>query len=511
MEIHNVVQGTLEWKALRKNYRTASDASAMMGVSPYKTRDQLLAQIVEGIEEEIDDFKQKLFDKGHETEAKARVILEVEIGEELYPVTGSKGNKLSSFDGITITEVVIFEHKMWNQNLVDEINMNGIPPSHYWQLEQQLDVAEAQKVRFVVSDGTKKNWAEFEYTAVKGRIEQLNAGWDQLEEDIKNYKPVVKIKKVEAVVIRELPLITYSMKGMELSSDLDVFKTAAKKLVADSEKELTSDQDFADAEKRNKIFKVAEDAIAHAQKQVLGEVASIQMHIADLTELKSLLSKARLASDKLVKSRKAEMKKAITDTAQATITEYLAECNLQFKGTAVSVPFPVMNFDAVMKGRSSINSIQSRINDEVAKLKVIIKAQANKYQFNLAEMKEHALLELSDNDIKAYIDKDSADVGALVKAYTQTRLDQQAAADQVEAEQSAQALNTAGQSNTAVVKKTKTAKPSKPKFKPLSMPVNQYLAMMTDMAAFFTAHDIDVEAAQEFEALLTVSYITKQK
>lgn len=34
MKIHNVIQGSPAWLALRAGYFTASDAPAMMGVSP---------------------------------------------------------------------------------------------------------------------------------------------------------------------------------------------------------------------------------------------------------------------------------------------------------------------------------------------------------------------------------------------------------------------------------------------------------------------------------------------
>lgn len=91
--------------ALRANTRNASEAPAMMGVSPYKSRSALVGEKVTGITEEITPDMQRRFDLGHMTEALARPILEAIIGEDLYPlvVTDDEGRLLASSDGTTIT------------------------------------------------------------------------------------------------------------------------------------------------------------------------------------------------------------------------------------------------------------------------------------------------------------------------------------------------------------------------------------------------------------------------
>ena len=54
MITHNLVQGTPQWHAYRAAHDNASDAPAMMGVSSYKTRDQLIAERATGIVPEVD-------------------------------------------------------------------------------------------------------------------------------------------------------------------------------------------------------------------------------------------------------------------------------------------------------------------------------------------------------------------------------------------------------------------------------------------------------------------------
>jgi predicted phage-related endonuclease len=86
MQSHNLTQGSPEWLAYRREHFNASDAPAMMNVSPYKTRAALLRELHTGIAPEISDQTQYLFDRGHKFEAASRGMAETILGEELYPV-----------------------------------------------------------------------------------------------------------------------------------------------------------------------------------------------------------------------------------------------------------------------------------------------------------------------------------------------------------------------------------------------------------------------------------------
>ena len=121
METLNLIQGTKEWKEFRLAHFTASEAPAMMNCSKYMSRNELLKLKKTGVEKPISPSLQAVFDRGHQTEAMARPIIEGIVGEEFYPVTGLlKGTKFSaSFDGITFLDDRIYEHKQWNQTLAE--------------------------------------------------------------------------------------------------------------------------------------------------------------------------------------------------------------------------------------------------------------------------------------------------------------------------------------------------------------------------------------------------------
>ena len=72
MKTLNLQQGTNAWHEARAKYRTASEAPAMMGLSKYKSRSDLVKEKATGITPEITPQKQALFDRGHASEAASR-------------------------------------------------------------------------------------------------------------------------------------------------------------------------------------------------------------------------------------------------------------------------------------------------------------------------------------------------------------------------------------------------------------------------------------------------------
>lgn len=82
MKTLDLTQGTQEWLDARLLLRTASEAPAMMGDSKYFTRNQLLDH-KRGWTNIINEFRLKLYQEGHEAEARARPIAERILDEDL--------------------------------------------------------------------------------------------------------------------------------------------------------------------------------------------------------------------------------------------------------------------------------------------------------------------------------------------------------------------------------------------------------------------------------------------
>jgi putative phage-type endonuclease len=155
--IVRVQQGSDEWHAMRRVAFSASNAPAMMGVSPYRSRKKLLDWYRTGEDEEVSQYQAALFKRGHEAEAKARVALEEDLGIELFPVvmlaTVNNLKLLASMDGLSMDGKIGFEHKLLTDKLREELACGRIPEHHRWQMDQQILVTGCEYVIYVASDG----------------------------------------------------------------------------------------------------------------------------------------------------------------------------------------------------------------------------------------------------------------------------------------------------------------------------------------------------------------------
>lgn len=369
----DIVQGSPEWHELRTKHFTASEAAAMLGLSKYQTRSQLLHQKATGEVEEVTPAKQKLFDKGHAAEESARVIVERGLEEELYPTTISNDVEglplLASMDGLTMLGDKGWEHKLWNQDLANYILSGDVPDTHWPQLEHQLLASGAVIIHFTVSDGTEENMEGVVYQSKPERRKQLIAGWKQFAEDLANYTPEVKVESVEAEPVRDLPAINYKMNGLALESNLNTYKQAAMNLVELSKAPLESDQDFANAEARQKVFAKAEKDIAVACDRVMGEIDSIDAFVKDMRFIAEQIRQARLSEGKQIKSRKDEIRAEIMSTANAVI---IAAKNEAENKINANLPTLSVNIASAMKGKRTIDSLKDAAAGEVAKAKIEI-------------------------------------------------------------------------------------------------------------------------------------------
>ncbi|CAI4157693.1 YqaJ viral recombinase family protein [Alteromonas macleodii] len=431
----NVTQGSEAWLKLRKDFFTASEAPMMMGDHKNISRNQLL-DAKKGWTTIVDEYLQKLFDKGHATEEAARPLAAADVGEDLFPVTGSlevEGlSLLASFDGLTMFDDVCFEHKLFNKTLAENVLNNVLEPHYYWQLEQQLLVSGADKCYFVTSDGTKDNWQAMYYVSVPERREALIKGWKQFAIDLENHEPQAKVEKtVTSGPVRELPSINYKMNGLALESNLEAYKQAATDLVALSEKPLESDQDFADAEARQKVFTKAEKDIKNACDRVMGEIDSIDNFVKDMRFISEQIRQARLAEGKQIKARKEELREEILNKANQEASKALNEAMAK-----VNAKLPNIDFDpfTAMKGKRTIESLQDAADTEVAKAKIQINEFVEVAQANMLVIADNREFDFLFNDWAQIAFKATEDFKTLVTARIATYQAEQKAKEDAERE-----------------------------------------------------------------------------
>lgn len=414
MKIHNVAQGSAEWLALRAQYRTASEAPVMMGASKYQSRTDLLIAKKTGITPDVTPSQQFVFDKGHATEALARPLTEALIGEELYPIVGTKGNLLASMDGATMLGETLFEHKLWNESVVAQVKSGDLDPHYYWQLEQQLLVSGAERVIFVCSDGTAENFVHMEYRPVAGRAAQLIEGWKQFEADLANFEMAEAPSVVVGKAPDELPALRIELTGMVTASNLKVFEESALAVIDSVKTTLSTDQDFADAKKAVKWCSDVEEAVAAAKKQALSQTQSIDELFSSLDRISAHARETRLKVDKLVKAQELLVKSNIKQKAEQALTDHVAAINKTLG--QVTLPAVAADFAGAMKNKRTIASLQDAVDTELARAKIAASQAADGIRMNLSSLAElavdHTFL---FNDVQQLVTKANDDLVALIK------------------------------------------------------------------------------------------------
>ena len=417
MNILDVVQGTPEWDAARARHFTASEAPAMMGVSKYQTRSELLMQKHTGLVEEVSAAKQALFDRGHAAEAAARLMAEQLLGD-LFPITASARIEglplLASLDGITITDDDIWEHKLWNEGLAAAVRADNLPEAYKIQMDQQLLVTSAKSCLFMVSDGTPEKMAYCWYTTTDERKAALIAGWKQFAKDLDGHIPTDKPAQVEPGKAPEtLPALHIEVTGMVTASNLDAWKNTALTAIRSVNRDLKTDADFADADKAVKWCADVEARLKAAKEHALSQTASIDALFKAIDDIAAESKAVRLDLGKLVDRRKVERKEEAVIAARKELEAHIAALNGELAPMALQ-PTQV-DFAGAIKGLRSFASMDDALATAVANGKISADAQARLIRANAAVFRDKAAgMEFLFADLHALIQKSPDDFDAVL-------------------------------------------------------------------------------------------------
>lgn len=385
MRILRLIQGTPEWKEARRTHKCSSDLPAAQGLSHVKTRTDLLREKALGIEKEYDVFTLELFERGHKAEAALRPVIEQMIGEELYPQVGESdcGKYLASFDGITMDGAVGYEHKVWNQDDVQFVEDGVVPPCHVPQVAQQFFVGnELERIVFVMSDGTpeKMRYAIIKRSDFEKHIANVEPWWAQFDRDVEEV--IANPEKVEVIsqptpnLPDKLPPLAISIEGKVTSSNLTVYRDKVRALVAGINTDLQTDQDFADAAKLVTFCEAAEKEIDAVKRKVLAQAMSVNEVFDTLDKLREEMRQKRLQLDKLVESKKEDIKLKLISTASSALNVYVQELDATVLNLAREMPFkpkmPVIqsDFRGVIRGKKTVTSVREAVNNECARAKI---------------------------------------------------------------------------------------------------------------------------------------------
>ena len=423
MKIHNLQQGTPEWHAHRAQFDNASDAPAVLGVSPYKKRSQLLRERHTGIAPDVDAITQRRFDAGHRFEALARPLAEKIIGEALYALVGSKGNKSASFDGLTMTYQKGFEHKSLNDELRsimhDHCTGADLPVYYRAQLEQQCLVADCESILFMASKWNDADQLIEErhcwyFPDPELRADILRA-WDQFAADLANYEPVEVVRPEVAAPTPGLPAVSVRMDGaIAVVSNLPDFGTALRAFIALIPATPVTDQEFADAESACKTLKKAESALDAAENAALSGLVDVEEMRRLIADYRALARSTRLAKEKEVEAQKLNIRNEQVQRGKALFAAHIGAHNERLGKPLM--PDIAADFAGAIKGKKLLDSLQGAIDDELARAKIAADQVALRLACNLELLRtmapDHRFL-FADAD--SLVLKGADDLAAVIK------------------------------------------------------------------------------------------------
>ena len=393
--LENAPQGSPSWHAARAKHFCASEAAAALGLSKYTTRDKLLRQKATGLAEEVSPAKQRIFDAGHQAEALARPIAEGIAGTEFFPVVATREVDgmplLASFDGIDLMDELIWENKLLNQSLVQQVQAGDLEP-HYWlQLEHQLLVSGATRALFTTSDGTPEGTHPLWYESKPERRAQLIAGWKQFAADLAAWVPP---EAAPAPVVGKtpdnLPALLIQVTGAVTASSLPEFKAHALEVFKGINRTLTTDQDFATAESTVKWCADVESRLAAAKEHALSQTATIDELFKTIDDISAEARRTRLELDKLVKARKEEIRGEIVAGGIAALRKHIAKLNAVMPDDYM--PQVPADFAGAIKGKRTVESLRSAVNDELARAKIEASNIATRIHANVKTLEASGLV-----------------------------------------------------------------------------------------------------------------------
>lgn len=417
MVVHNLEPGSPEWLEHRNtNTYNASDAPAMLGCSPHKSRTDLLDELHKGFSADVSAFQDRIRAGGHRREALARPLVESTIlQEDLYPIVASRAwPKLSralgaSFDGLTIGRDRGWEHKQLNDDLraalpimdadalaADTDVAQRLPKHYRVQMEQQLMVCPSlEGVLFSASDWDDAgNLIEarhcWYYSSPELRAE-IAAGWQQLEADLAGHVPKVHTERPQGEVMEALPVLVVQVEGRIVSSNLQVWREAALKHIAGINKDLKTDEDFADAKEAVKWCDESAKKIKLLKEQTLAQMVDVNELVKTLDTIVGGLDRTRIDLGNLVTSRETAIRNEVARRGEQELFAHLANLNVRIGKAYMPVATHALiaaDFQKAIKSKRTIKSLNDSVDAELARCKIAASALADRIQTNLKLLAE---------------------------------------------------------------------------------------------------------------------------
>ena len=422
--IHDLVQGTPLWHQHRQSHLNASEAPAMVGISKYQSRADLLKQRATGVTADVDVATEVLFANGHKFEAQAREWAAEIIGAPLFPITASAvvdGLPLSaSYDGATAEGDTVWEHKTLSAELAKSLDAGVIPDQYKPQMVQQMLILEASKCLFMASNGDRKTMrsAWYEYDPAKGA--KLIAAWKQFQADLAEYQHIEVLPPVTAAPVMSLPTLFIQARGEITKTNMPDFKAQVTEFISTLNMTPATDQEFADGKDIAKRLRELAVKMKERKADMLAQTATIGKVATEIDYLAEVVNASALKLEKAVEREENSRKLKIVMEGKTALAEHVVKLN-----TLLGAPYmPVItaDFADAIKGKRLIAAMENAVATLLANKKIEANEVADRIGTNLLVMADHAEYAFLFSDLTQLILKAPDDFVLAVQARIQAHV-----------------------------------------------------------------------------------------
>ncbi len=213
------------------------------------------------------------------------------------------------------------------------------------------------------------------------------------------------------------------------------FKQAAETFISQINTNLTTDDDFANAEATVKFCDETEKKLESAKAAAIGQTASIDELMRTIDFIKESIRSKRLALEKLVKNQKESIKTKIIDDAYKLCARHQSIISVGFD----QINFPALanlsrqSFETACKNKRTLGSLHNAVDTEVAAIKIKLDELARVIRKNISHLPEDLSL---FRDLQSIVTKPEDDFKLLIESRLaeQKRKEKEAAERAIESE-----------------------------------------------------------------------------
>jgi hypothetical protein len=275
--------------------------------------------------------------------------------------------------------------------------------------------------------------------------ERIRAGWAQFAKDLAEYVPVITEAKPIGRTPETMPALRIEVTGMVTASNLQAYRDHAMEIFAGINRELTTDQHFADAEQTVKWCEEVESRLKAAKEHALSQTESIDALFKTIDDISAEARRVRLDLDKLVTKRKTEVKDSIIAGGRKRFADHCAALVADLGLGDVRLEVAMPDFVGAAKNKRTMASLHDAIDTALSNGKIAADAAARDLRAKLDWYKPHDEAHgFLFRDLQTLIQKPAEDFQLAVT----TRVEQH---KQAEAEKAAQAAVQAAQASSKSV------------------------------------------------------------